>query len=71
MSLNQWFRKPRRRPGVADLDLKSLDLLANKSATRQLEVNLVHLGNRKIYVENPGQVEYFKAADKAIDSLSR
>ncbi|MFW6188468.1 MAG: hypothetical protein ACOC84_10795 [Actinomycetota bacterium] len=74
MSLSQWFRKqPRRSAGLTAHDYENLKVLANKSTDRPYEVTLEHLGStpKTIYVENPGQVEYFKAADKALQAFSR
>lgn len=73
MSLSQWFRKQPRRSTLTSHDLENLKVLANRSEDRTYPVNLTYLGGgpQTIYVENPGQVEYYKAADGALKALSR
>lgn len=73
MSLSQWFRKQPRRSTLTPHDLENLKVLASRSEDRTYPVDLTYLGGapRTIYVENPGQVEYFKAADRALQALSR
>jgi hypothetical protein len=54
-------------------DLKNLKVLADRGEDGTYTVTLIWLGGppRTGYVENPGQVVYYKAADRALQALSR